>query len=198
MMKTPGDLSPSEDTPAPGKKPRRPKLSPKERDTRAALILQAKLGSKRIQEIQEEFRLSRASVYRALQHADKLGLHQKAQDFLSLNLVPLALAAYEEALILGDLPLKVDVANRILDGLGITGKHATLRVEGGPAEETFESFRAEVIRRVVTPSAASGAQESRLRGDHPSGPLALTPGPAVDGEVLGPDGLPVPGGQPPD
>lgn len=123
----------------------RPKLSAEERSARAALVLGARLANKRTEEICAEFRLSRSSVYKAFDHARRSGFLEKARDFLTLDLVPLALAAYEEALRSDNLELKVQVAEKVFDGLGITGKHATLLVQRGGDTESFEAFRARVI-----------------------------------------------------
>lgn len=180
----------------PGGKPKRakkPHLSPDERSARSALILQAKLANKRIQEIQAEFRLSRASVYRAIDEAKKRGFLEQARDFLTINLVPLALHAYEEALLFGDIPTKVDVANRLLDGLGITGKHATLHVESDK-QESFEEFRAHVIRKVITtgpptPAAAERGDVVEAESVEPAQASAASRGTADgEGSLPGPAG----------
>jgi hypothetical protein len=133
--------------PAPIKKPRRPRpLKGTMRETRGALMLQRQLANHRIAEIQAEFRVSKATVSRAIAEAKRQGYLEKARDFLSEGLVPLALAAYEEALLHGDLLTKVDVANKVLDGLGITGKHATVTVGGGGDDVNFEQWRATVTK----------------------------------------------------
>ncbi len=165
-----------------GKRPRKP-LDAEHRQARAALILAAKLGNKRTQDIMAEFNLSRASVYRALSDARKMGLLTQARDWLTLNVVPLSLAAIEEALTMGDIPTKVETAFRVLDGLGITGKHATLTVEQGKGIETFESFRETVVKRVTRPlptgpeAGAAATDDAVLEGNiltsAEAGPTAL-------------------------
>lgn len=132
----------------PPKRKHRKPLNAEHREARAALILARKLANARTEDICKEFQLSRATVYRALSDARKMGLLTQARDWLTLNIVPLSLAAIEEALLTGDIPVKVDTAFRVLDGLGITGKHAILEIKGGGGGETFDEFRATVIKRV--------------------------------------------------
>lgn len=187
------------DTPTEGKgrRPRKRPLNPEHRDTRTALILQAKLSGKRILEIAEEFNISKATVHRSLNDAQKMGLLTQARDWLSLKAVPLSLAAIEEALVMGDIPTKVDTAFRVLDGLGITGKHATLTVEQGKNTETFESFRETVIQRVTRPvPAGDPADPAKERNGVVDGHLLP---PAPEGSQTGsegdrPDHLSGPGG----
>ena len=170
--------TPPPEPPAPKKRgrPRGKPLDKEHRDARAALILAAKLANKRTSEICEEFNLSRATVYRELSAARKAGLLTQARDWLTLNLTPLALAAIEEALLMGDIPTKVDTAFRVLEGLGITGKHAILHVQEGGAEQSFESFRMEVTRKVIAPAA------HREQTTAPETPASQCPG-VVDGEL---------------
>lgn len=123
-----------------------------------------KLANQRTEEICKEFNLSRATVYRALSDARKLGYLKQAQDWLTMNVVPLSLAAIEEALLVGDIPTKVDTAFRVLDGLGITGKHAILSIQDNRgAGDSFEEFRATVIKRVRR--AADGSPLRDFDGD---------------------------------
>lgn len=186
---------PAEEEKSKRKRWRRP-LDKEHREARSALIMAAKLANKRTEEIMAEFNLSRATVYRALSDARKMGLLTQARDWMTLNVVPLSLAAIEEALLSGELALKVDTAFRVLDGLGVTGKHAILEVrEGG--ETSFEEFRAEVTRRVsVRRPAASGQTAADAQGDSAvvdTLPLAVEAGTADDGArgdeppVAGPD-----------
>lgn len=164
------------DTPAEGtgRRPRKRPLDKKYRDTRTALILQSKLSGKRILEIAEEFNISKATVHRALNDAERLGLMTHARDWLSLKAMPLSLAAIEEGLVLGELPLRVDTAFRLLEGFGVLGKHATLTVEPGKgAAESFEEFRQTIIRRVNRADPAAGPGAPETAGDA-----------ALEGEVL--------------
>ena len=124
-------------------------LNKEHRDARAGLIMASKLANKRTEDICAEFNLSRATVYRALSDARKMGLLTQARDWLTLTTMPLALAAIEEGLRHGELPLKVDTAFRVLDVMGISGKHAILTFQGGEGSETFEQFRTEVTQRVL-------------------------------------------------
>lgn len=179
----------SGETSGPRKRTKKPHLSGEERQARSALILQAKLANKRIEEIQEEFRLSRASVYRAIDQAKRLGFLEHARDFLTVHLVPLALHAYEEALLFGDIPTKVDVANRLLDGLGVTGKHATLHVEGDGKQESFEEFRAHVIRKVITTGATPPPAAKRPSVVEAESVVAAPPDPPSSSETHGGGGL---------
>jgi hypothetical protein len=169
------------DAPKPRRGRGRPKLSTEERSTRAALVLGARLANKRTEEICEEFRISRATVYRAFDQAKRLGLLEKARDFLTLDLVPLALAAYEEALREGDLELKVQVAEKVFDGLGITGKHATLLIQAGQTEESFDDFRRKVVTSTYLPPALDG--EVLAAGDADGAPGGS---PGVPGGTLRP------------
>lgn len=150
----------------------RPRLSVEERQARAGLILGARLANKRTEEICAEFRISKATAYRAFDQAKKMGLVEKARDFLTLDLVPLALAAYEEALTSGELALKVQVAEKVLDGLGITGKHGTLHLQGPEGAESFEAFRAKVVsatRPGGPPEGKPGLLDGEIVNDEPEG-----------------------------
>jgi hypothetical protein len=172
------DMPPDESTAPPAKKPRRPRPLPKEmRETRGALMLQRQLANRRIDEIKEEFRVSKATVSRAIAEAKRQGFLERARDFLSEGLVPLSLAAYEEALLGDDLHLKVDVANKVLDGLGITGKHATVTVGAGGDDVNFEQWRATVTKVSRTGHA--------IEAGAPPSPPALESA-VIDGEVAQP------------
>lgn len=156
------------------KKPRRKRpLPPAERQARAALILGEKLRGKRTEEICNEFRLSRATVYRALSDAKMLGLLHQARDWMSLNLIPLSLAAIEDGLIMGDIPTKVDTAFRVLESLGLGGKHTTLHIDTGDKEATFEEYRAQVIRRTIRPGLPVDEAEV-VEALPPSGPAGVS------------------------
>ena len=182
-MSTTAETLPPPGTPKPRRGNGRPRLSRDERDARASLILQARLSNRRTEEICAEFRISRNTVYRALDFARRQGLLDKARDFLTLDLVPLSLAAYEEALRFGDLPLKVEVASKVFEGLNILGKHATLHLDPGAGAETFDDFRKAVATRAGLPPAGAGPD--------PEGSSAI-----CDGEVLPPPSGPE-GDQPP-
>jgi hypothetical protein len=172
------DTPPDEVTAPPAKKPRRPRpLKGTMRETRGALMLQRQLANHRIAEIQAEFRVSKATVSRAIAEAKRQGYLEKARDFLSEGLVPLALAAYEEALLHGDLLTKVDVANKVLDGLGITGKHATVTVGAGGDDVNFEQWRATVTKVSRTGHALAAG---------PAEDAASAESTVVDGEVTRP------------
>ena len=146
-------------------------LNKEHRDARAGLIMASKLANKRTEDICAEFNLSRATVYRALSDARKMGLLTQARDWLTLTTMPLALAAIEEGLRHGELPLKVDTAFRVLDVMGISGKHAILTFQGGEGGESFESFRAEIVKRVtLTHQHANATETSRPGGDADPGP----------------------------
>jgi hypothetical protein len=178
MNGMPNDDSTETIAPRPAKKPRRPRPLKKEmRDTRGALMLQRQLANRRIDEIKAEFRVSAATVHRAIAEAKRQGYLEKARDFLSEGLVPLALAAYEEALLHGDLLTKVDVANKVLDGLGITGKHATVTVGGGGDDVNFEQWRATVTKVSRTGHALAAG---------PAEDAADPESTVVDGEVAQP------------
>jgi hypothetical protein len=166
----------TEESTEPKAKRKRP-LDKKHRDTRTALILQSKLAGKRILEIADEFNISKATVHRALNDAEKMGLLAQARDWLSLKAIPLSLAAIEEALVLGDIPTKVDTAFRVLDGLGVTGKHAVLTIEQGKGAESFEEFRSTVVRRITRPfeSADQAAATSDAADECPA---------ILDGQLL--------------
>jgi hypothetical protein len=163
------DTPPDEVTAPPAKKPRRPRpLKGTMRETRGALMLQRQLANHRIAEIQAEFRVSKATVSRAIAEAKRQGYLEKA---------PLALAAYEEALLHGDLLTKVDVANKVLDGLGITGKHATVTVGAGGDDVNFEQWRATVTKVSRTGHALAAG---------PAEDAASAESTVVDGEVTRP------------
>src|SRR5512140_1174680 len=161
----------------------RPKLSEEERAARAALMYGARLANKRTEEICQDFQVSRATVYRAFDLVRRNGFLEKARDFLTLDLVPLALAAYDEALRSSDLALKVAVAEKVLDGLGVTGKHATLTVQ--PGGESFEDFRAQVLHKTQRLLTDPAVGEGDPAGERP---------PVCDGVVVSSAAAPAPPG----
>jgi hypothetical protein len=145
------------------------------------MILAAKLRGQTMKEIQKDFRISQATAYRALSHARKSGILAQAHDFLTEQLVPKALAAYDHILTHSDDDhLVKEVADKVLEGLGVIGKHASLTVTTAAPTETFEQFRLAVTRRVVT------------TGDHHPGVPAGDPSRPQEGELLPPAGsLPI-------
>jgi DNA-binding MarR family transcriptional regulator len=135
-----------------GKKRGRRPLKPQLRDARAGLILQRRLAQIPPEEIAREFNISRSTVFRALKDAERLGLHTRTRDWLTTSAVPLALVAIEDALLSNDIHLRTETAFNVLDRLGITGKHATLTIQAGKQEESFEAFRARVVESSGHPS----------------------------------------------
>jgi hypothetical protein len=168
------------------------RLSPEERKLRGEMIVAKRLAGKRMGEIADEFRISEATAYRALNEATRSGLLEKARDFVGTVLLPKALAVYEQALDNMD----VEVARDVLQGLGITGRRVQVETKHTVSED-FDAWRlkkASKLGLIVDAETVQTADSSRapLPGD--GLPLQLGDGAGGDpDEAAATDLEPLPG-----
>jgi DNA-binding CsgD family transcriptional regulator len=135
-------------------------------------ILALRLAQTPISEIQKRFGISRMTVYRSLTMAQRRAFQDHAIDAIIEDLLPKALAAYDIALDAGD----TEVATKVIEGLGILGKHVTVATtpQGGTVE-TFEEYRARIVRRTAAPGEPSSDQVS-LAAEHDGAVDSAVPG----------------------
>lgn len=159
---------------------KQPHLSGDLKDLRGELMLTRHITGEAIGSIAKDFGVSHPTAANAISDAKRSELYQNARDYLGVHLLPEALRVIEAAVRGGDL----DAAFKVTDGLGITGTKAD-SWDGGAARsaanETFESFRLELIRRRAGGSAdvqsAADQRDGKARASRP-------PSPIIDAEVV--------------
>lgn len=162
------------------RKRRRPKLKSKEEQAlRGEMILARKLAGERVADIARDFGITRQTAYKSIEQAKREGIFEGARDFISLRLLPKALAVYDQALD----EMDVEVARDVLQGLGLTGR--TLKVEQKhTVSEDFDAWRLKKAQAIEARSVVEVV--SAGSGDAPED----STGTAIAGDVIPEDEVP--------
>jgi hypothetical protein len=153
-------------------------LTPDEHGARQGAVLAKRVVGKSIPTISKEMNMSTLQVRKELGEAQRKGLHSKAVDFITEELMPKALAVYAVALENGD----TEIATKVLEGLGILGKNGQVGIlmsSADGSDMSFEKWRLSVTKQVQNgqqAGSASGVAEGVAEG----GPR----GSALDGEII--------------
>lgn len=130
----------------------RPRLTPQEKEARAAALLAKRISGKTLREAAEDLNITLRTAQKALSGDMVRGILGNASSYLTGSLIPKALAVYEAALDDGN----VDVATQVLEGAGLIGKASQqLNINVSAPEDSLEAFRFRLIR------------QRQLRGDLP-------------------------------
>ena len=144
--------------------PRRgvPRLRKEERTARNQLMLMERLtGASSISELAQKYRLNPTTVQDILTQTRKSEVFQQAQTAIIQDLLPKALAVYSQALDNGD----VDVASKVIEGLGILSRENRLVVTPGRPSESFEEWRMSLTKTVHQPLAIALSSEQQEHHD---------------------------------
>ena len=122
---------------------------PELREKRAEMILAWRVNGAPLKQIAEALGIHPSTVSTELRWAKEQSLWQKGRERL-FDLIGHAINCYEEALVDKDSPRgDVEIATKVLEGLGLLGRYAQVHVNTPPpigGKETFESWRMKVTK----------------------------------------------------
>lgn len=171
------------------------KVKADERQARQEMILLKTVCGQKAKDIAEELNLSINMVRTDLAAARRGDMLLAARDRIQ-SLIPKAIAALEVHLEEGDK----DVALLVLEGLGVIGKHVQVSMmpPAGPGEESYEVFRARVVRNQS--SGNQGSHQGSIAGTVAAvlpiidAEVAEIGGPRCEQEGMAPEAVSVGGG----
>lgn len=161
--------------------PHRPHPSPKIKKIRGEIALAQHLAGKDMKQIAADFNVSAPTIRAEVNNAIRGQIFTEAKDFIQGTLVPKALRVIDEALNTGN----TETARWLLDK---TALHADAVPwnggGGGDKNESFESWRLELVRKVGTTREAQNlpAGPSREGAER----AATSPGLVIDAQVVPP------------
>lgn len=149
-------------------------LNKDDKRAQAAMMMVQRLGqSKTIEELSKEYNVSKRTVDRRLARARVDGVPDEARRLIINDFLPLSLAVCKEALNGDDMKIAVQVALKIIDGLDVMKDPDKADAESVHAknviEDSFEVYRARVIRRHQATDATDSIEATAARVDAEAG-----------------------------
>jgi predicted transcriptional regulator len=121
----------------------RSKLTPAEERAQTAMMMAERLvKNKTYRQIASEFGLERKTVEKRIHKAEREGLDQNIHDVFVEEMLPSALAVVKQSLDSDDEKIRVQVAFKVIDGLGVMKQ----KDDSNNGQETLEVFRARLVR----------------------------------------------------
>ena len=160
-------------------------IANKRREDRSGLVMLRQLCGYKLAEIAKEFGLSVTTISKDLAYAREQGYVTIARDHV-VGLVPKALAVLEAHL---EENADKDIAMKILEGVGVLGKSVRISTDLPPNTESFEMWRAKIVRKAVSTVDSADGQEGDGAAAIGALPIIDTTAEAVDGEDHGSDGV---------